>query len=86
VPRGRGARVLVAGEEQPLTRSPAVQRAPPPAPINELTFVPANGSISETDWDDFLEYAQFVRYVKARPDRVHSSLESALAFVQSKLG
>jgi hypothetical protein len=51
-----------------------------------LEFVPADGGTCETSWDDPLEYAQFVRYVRARPERVHSSLELARAFVRSRLG
>jgi hypothetical protein len=50
---------------------------------DELRFVPADGGTCETCWDDPLEYAQFVRWVKARPERVHSTKEAALAFVQS---
>ncbi len=51
-----------------------------------MVFIPADGGTCETCWDDPLEYAQFVRYVRARPERVHPSPESARAFVQSRLG
>jgi hypothetical protein len=51
-----------------------------------LEFVPADGGTCETCWDDPLEYAQFARYVQARPERVHPSRASALAFVRSRLG
>jgi len=50
-----------------------------------LEFVPADGGTCESCWDDPLEHAQFVRYVRARPERVHPSLESARAFVRSRL-
>ena len=52
----------------------------------ELTFVPADGGTSESSWSDPLEYAQFVRYVGARPERVHPTHESAVAFVRSQVG
>jgi hypothetical protein len=48
----------------------------------ELEFVPVSGT-SETTWDDPLGYAQFRRYVAARPERVYDSWESAQAFVRS---
>lgn len=48
----------------------------------ELSFVPANGGESHTEWDDPLEYAQFYRWVQARPERVHPTLESAQTFVR----
>lgn len=51
-----------------------------------LTFVSADGADGETCLDDPLEYAQFVRYARARPERVHLTYESALAFVRSQLG
>ena len=50
-----------------------------------LEFVQAHGGMCETCWDDPLEYAQFERYVRARPERVHPSRESALAFVRSRV-
>jgi hypothetical protein len=52
----------------------------------QLTFVPVGGGDCETCWDDPLVYAQFVRYVRARPERIHSTRESALAFVRSHFG
>jgi len=51
-----------------------------------LEFVLADGGTCETDWDDPLEFAQFARFVAARPERVHPSMESARAFVCSQLG
>ena len=48
-----------------------------------LEFVPADGGTCETCWEDPLEHAQFVRYVRARPERVHPSHESAAEFVRS---
>jgi hypothetical protein len=50
-----------------------------------LQFVPADGGIAVTGWDDMLEYAQFKRYVAARPERVHTSWDSAVEFVRSRL-
>jgi hypothetical protein len=50
----------------------------------ELTLVSPAGGRGETTWDDPLEYALFVRYVKTRPERIHSTLESAQAFVRSQ--
>lgn len=52
---------------------------------SELTFVFAKAFTSETTWDDALMLAQFVRYVRSQPERVHSTLESARAFVRSRL-
>jgi hypothetical protein len=52
----------------------------------DLAFVPVDESTCEVRWDDALVYAQFVRYVQARPERVHSSVESAREFVRSQLG
>lgn len=49
----------------------------------ELVLVPVNGGIGDSQWDDPSEYALFVRYVAARPERVHHSWESAQAFVRS---
>jgi hypothetical protein len=53
-----------------------------------LSFVPGDGSIWDIGpWEgDPLVYAQFERYVRSRSERVHSSWESALAFVRSRLG
>lgn len=51
-----------------------------------LDFVSADGGIGETNWDDPLEHAQFVRFVQADQERVHLSWEVALAFVRSRLG
>jgi GrpB-like predicted nucleotidyltransferase (UPF0157 family) len=53
---------------------------------NELQFIPANGDACDSDWDDFLEHAQFVRWVRAHPDRIHTTREAALAFVQRWFG
>jgi hypothetical protein len=52
----------------------------------ELSFVPADGGLTLTSWDDALEYAQFVRWVKGHPERVHDTHEQAVAFVRSRLG
>jgi hypothetical protein len=51
----------------------------------ELTLVSPAGARGETTWDDPLEYALFVRYLKARPERIHSTWESAQAFVRSQM-
>jgi hypothetical protein len=51
----------------------------------ELTFVSPAGEMGETSFDDPLEYAQFVRYLTARPERVHATWESAQAFVRSQM-
>lgn len=52
---------------------------------NELSFVPADGGTTVTNWDDTLEYAQFRRWVEARPERVHGTHEAAVAFVRAAL-
>jgi hypothetical protein len=52
---------------------------------SELGFVPADGT-TVTCWDDPVEYALFVRYVQAHPERVHATHEAALQFVRSRCG
>ena len=52
----------------------------------ELVFVTSEGGTAVTDWDDPVEYAQFVRYVQAHPERVHPTPTAALEFVRSRLG
>lgn len=49
-----------------------------------LEFIPADGRICIIGWDDPHEFAQIARYVEARPERVHESLESAQAFVRAR--
>ena len=40
---------------------------------------------SETTWDfDPLEHAQIVRWLRAHPERVHPTYESAVAFVRAR--
>ena len=51
-----------------------------------LEFIPADGGECQTEWDDGLMYAQFARWVKARPERVHTTREAAVAFVRSHFG
>jgi hypothetical protein len=53
---------------------------------NELSFIPASGNRTETCWGDMLAHAQFFRWVKARPERIHPTHEDAVAFVRSVLG
>jgi len=52
----------------------------------EVSFVPAHGGRTVTEWDDPLYYAQYHRWLAAHPERVHDTHESAVAFVQSRLG
>lgn len=52
----------------------------------ELSFVPVSGNQTFTDWGDFLECAQFVRWVKAHPERIHQSHQDAVDFVRRHLG
>jgi len=52
----------------------------------KLEFVLASGQPVFTNWDDFVELAQFERWVSVRPERVHATQESAVAFVHAKLG
>jgi hypothetical protein len=51
----------------------------------ELSFVPSHGGGTETIWDDALEYAQFVRWVEAHPERIYDTHEAAVAFVRSRI-
>ena len=48
---------------------------------NHLEFINANGRQCETTWDS-VQAALIGRYVRSRPERTHSTYESALAFVQ----
>ncbi len=52
----------------------------------ELEFVETSGGRSETTWDNPIELALFVRWVQARPERIHPTHGAALAFVRSTLG
>lgn len=52
---------------------------------NQLQFVRESGVHGEWTLDDPLECAQMVRWVRAQKERVHPTLEAALAFVRSKL-
>ena len=52
----------------------------------EVSFVPAHGGRTVTEWDDPLVYAQYARWLGVRPERVHATHESAVAFVRSRLG
>jgi hypothetical protein len=53
---------------------------------DDLVFIPADGGQCVSVWDDPMEHAQFARWVMARPERVHETRESAVAFVRSRLG
>lgn len=49
-------------------------------------FVWADGNRRETTWDfDQLEDAQIVRWLRAHPERVHPSYESALTFARGRI-
>jgi hypothetical protein len=52
----------------------------------EVEFIPAHGGTVESTWDDPLAYALYARWLATQPDRVHSSRESAVAFVRSRMG
>ena len=50
-------------------------------------FVRSEGPprLGETTWDfDPLEHAQIIRWLRAHPERVHPTYESALAFVRAR--
>jgi hypothetical protein len=90
-PQQQGKRVQRAIRHIPTEQIAAVVRAMVRDGLwclvdGELVFVPADGSTYVTNWDDPVEYAQFVRYVLAYPDRVHVNHEEALKFVRSRLG
>jgi hypothetical protein len=51
----------------------------------EPSLVSPRGGGSETTWDDPVEYALFVRWLQAHPERVHQTFAEAQAFVRSKL-
>jgi hypothetical protein len=53
---------------------------------NDLQFVAVAGTTSEPCWDDPLDYALFLRWVQAHPERVHGTPKAALAFVRSHFG
>jgi hypothetical protein len=55
--------------------------------VNDLPeFVRSEGNPGQTTWDcDPLEYAQIVRWLRAHPERVHPTYESAKAFVQTQI-
>jgi len=50
-----------------------------------LEFVsPIAGERFETTWDDPLECAQIVRWLRAHSERVHQTYDSALVFVRGR--
>jgi hypothetical protein len=51
-----------------------------------VSFVTVDGGHTETDWDDPLTHAGYVRWLAAHPERVHDTHEAAIAFVRSRLG
>ena len=53
---------------------------------SDLQFVLAHGGECVSNWDDALMFAQYVRWVKSRPERVHDNYDGALAFVRAVLG
>jgi hypothetical protein len=52
----------------------------------EVSFVPIHGGGTTTSWCDPLAYAQHARWLRAHPERVHDTQESAVAFVRAQLG
>lgn len=52
---------------------------------NELTFVLASGVETTTEWDDPLVFAQFHRWLKTHPERIHLTHDAAVTFVRSVL-
>jgi hypothetical protein len=44
-----------------------------------------DGGQGVTEWCDDLVYAQYARWIRARPERVHETYESAVAFVRATL-
>jgi hypothetical protein len=51
----------------------------------EVSFVPIHGGGTVTHWDHGLAYAQYARWLTARPERVHDTHESAVAYVRQRL-
>jgi hypothetical protein len=51
----------------------------------EVSFVPTSGSRTETAWDNELEFAQVLRWVKVHPERIHRTHQAAVAFVRAEL-
>jgi hypothetical protein len=51
----------------------------------EVSFVPAHGGGTVTNWDDALAYAQYRRWLTAHPERVHETHEAAVVFVRCRL-
>lgn len=51
-----------------------------------VSYIRADGGEITIDWDDELQYAQFARWLAARPERVHDTHAAAIAFVRSRLG
>jgi hypothetical protein len=72
------APAIAAGEQEGLGVWCLVDR--------QLLFISPNGGETLVDWDDPVEFAQYVRYLEAHPERVHQTHTSALAFVRSRLG
>jgi hypothetical protein len=52
----------------------------------EVAFVPTHGGGTTTNWCDPLAHAQYARWLRAHPERVHDTHESAVAFVRAQLG
>jgi hypothetical protein len=52
----------------------------------EVSWVPAHGGGTTTSWCAPLAYAQYARWLAARPERVHNTRAAAVAFVRSRLG
>ena len=51
----------------------------------EVSFVPVSGRTTTTLWENELTYAQYHRWLKAHPERIHATHEAAVAFVQIAL-
>src|SRR5262245_47157397 len=51
---------------------------------DDLSFVPADGGVTMTNWGDFLEFAQFVYWVESQPERIHPTHDAAVAYVRSR--
>lgn len=92
-PDRRGKQVLRAIRSIPLdaiapsiTASESAGRGLWCIVAGDLVFVPPDYDTEiTTDWDDMIEHAQVVRWVRRHPERIHDTHESAVAFVRSRL-
>jgi|SRR6516165_8062749 hypothetical protein len=50
-----------------------------------VSWVRVDGKGTTVEWCDDLIYAQYARWLKVHPERVHDSQESAVSFVRAHL-